>query len=246
MPEQELSREPFELKEESFGGRMSLKELKSDPNKIVRRETLVNDSIDDTILFYKDVKNMFEAMKHNYGVNIPDMDMVIGELRQDKKYMFMIVDKIEGSNLNDAKNLPESAKEKFETFYVGILQSVLDAYKENKPFFFDLKPDNIMYGHKSKDENTENDFFLSDVGGGFSYYEDKTADYDKTFFIELRRWVKNIQYYEEKFGKDIALNNMRSKFKEMYEYCKNHKRIQLDEYFTESPLAEKDMDKISK
>ena len=44
---------------------------------------------------------MFEQMRDNYGVNIPDINIVIGENNGGERVVFMVVDKIAGENLNN-------------------------------------------------------------------------------------------------------------------------------------------------
>jgi hypothetical protein len=242
------SEEPFVAGKVLKGGEFSIRELKDNPDKVVRTESMVG-SVEETVEHYKNIKDRFEAMRTDYGVNVPDMDIVIGRSEDDKERVFMIVDKIEGKDLNELESLPEDAKDKFEIFYTNFLQSIVDGYKKGKPFFKDIKTGNIMYGHKSKDRETEDEFFLSDVGGGFQdgnfvEYQGQFIEtgYDEGFFRSILNAKSDLQKYESKFVENIALNNIRAKLEEIYEFCKTNKKQELETFFAKDPTAKDDFE----
>jgi len=218
MPKQEPSREPFELKEEPiYEGFLSvINESESNPNKVIKQELLIDNSIDNSISYYSNVKEVISKMKNDYGINMPDTDIVIGEKRKGSKRVFIVSDKIIGKNLVETNRLVNSEKERFERFYNNILQAMFDAYKEGKPFYKDVHAGNIMYGYKSKEENTENDFFLTDVGR-MSIEEDPKKNFIE-IIIEI---LSTLPEYEQKFGKGAKLKTIRSKFKKIYDYLKS-------------------------
>ena len=227
--ESEKPREPFDLQERVFRiseyGSSVIKELKSNPNKLVREESMIDDSIDKSIVHYSQVKTMFKEMADKYGVSIPDMDMVIGEKKKGEKKIFTVVDKIEGCDLKRFEKLSEAVKDNFESFYLGYLQSILDAYKERKPFFNDFAEEQIMYGHKSADKDGEDKFFLVDVGTGFTGPEDVRNGYTYYDFLlgAIEREKRDIKMYEKKFGQDCVLHKARQKIEEIENYFKNTK-----------------------
>ena len=206
-------------------------------------------SIDDTIKHYKNIKARFEAMKSDYGVNVPDMDIVIGKNEEGKECIFMVVDKIEGKDLDELERLPADAKIKFESFYVRFLQSIFDGYKQQKPFYRDIKTENIMYGHKSKEKGAEDNFFLTDVGGGFQdgnfiefHGQFIEVDYSEAFFRSITNARADLKEYAKKFGNDIVLSNIEAKLREIYEFCKNNKQKELRAFFARDPDAEKEFE----
>jgi len=240
---QKFGGEPFLAGETLKEGEFGIRELENNPDKIVRTESMIG-SIKETAAHYKNIKANFESMKNDYGVNVPDMDVVIGNNENGGESVFMIVDKIEGKDLGELKNLPDSVKDKFEKFYSGVLQSMFDGYKKTKPFFVDIKKENIMYGHKSKEKGAEDDFFLADVGGGFQYdnyveYHGQIieTDYDESFFRAIVNAKTDIQDYEKKFGENVVLDGIRSKLEKISKYCQTNQQQKLEAFFAKDPTA---------
>ena len=228
----ELNRIPFQL-EEDIPGYFNIHKLKDNPDKLVREERMYNDNsytIDRSISHYSGLRKMFYAMRDNYGIGIPDIDMVIGERRKGERRVFMVVDKIEGRNLGDFKDLSDDEKEKFEIFYVGILQSIFDSYKNGKPFFNDAHTGNIRYGHKSKEKgNVGENYFLIDVGDAFVYEEDRS--YNTKFFANIIAMMDTTAYgEEERFKKPIVFGKIRSKLREIWEYCETNRSEEVKKY----------------
>ena len=227
------------IKEGEFG----IRELGGNPDKLVRKESMVG-SVENTAAHYKKIQDLFEAMQNNYGINVPDMDIFIEKDEKGKESVFMMVDKIEGKDLGEMGSLPEAAQKKFEAFYTAILQSNFDGYKKSEPFFIDIKKDNIMYGHKSKEKDTEDDFFLADVGGGFQdgnsiefHGQIIEVDYDEGFFRSIINATEDLQAYEKKFGENAVLPGIKAKLKELFEYCKNNKQQKLEAFIKKDPTA---------
>jgi hypothetical protein len=245
-PDSVQSEEPFSAGKILKGGEFGIRELKDNPDKVVRTESMVG-SVEETTAHYKNIKDRFEAMQTDYGVNVPDMDVVLGKDAKGKERVFMIVDKIDGKDLGELESLPAGEKDKFESFYTNFLQSIFDGYKKGKPFFKDVKIGNIMYGHKSKDKGTEEDFFLSDVGGGFQddnfvEYQGQFIEtgYDEGFFRSMMNARADLQDYEKKFGENAELKGIRDKLEEIYKYCKDNKQQELQTFFTKDPTAQND------
>jgi hypothetical protein len=240
----EQATEPFLAGETLKEGEFSIRELKDNPDKIVRTESMVG-SVEETIAHYKNIKTLFELMKSNYGVNVPDMDVIIGESEPGKQSVFMIVDKIEGKDLGEVKVLPEDVKDKFENFYTNFLQSIFDEYKKEKPFFRDIKVENIMYGHKSKEKDAQDDFFLTDVGGGFQegnfiefHGQLIETDYNEAFFRSMINAKSDLQKYEKMFGENAELEAIKGKMEEIYEYCRTKKQQELKTFFAKDPTTQ--------
>lgn len=228
--------EPFQAKEgysrlaQSTSNK--IQELEHSGDKLVREEPFINNSIDDSISHYRGMKKMFEDMRDSYGVNVPDIDIVIGNSKKGEKRVFMLVDKINGQPLDEFKNVPLEEKEKLERLFIGALQSMFDAYKKREPFFSDLKLANIMYGRKSKEKNTEKDFFLFDVGyGSFRDPNDKEHEqhglptYDKLFANIIENSPMHLAMMEEVFKTPVTLEKVRQKITEIGEYLKTSKIV---------------------
>jgi len=236
--------EPFLVGETLKEGEFSIRELKDNPDKVVRTESMVG-SVEETVVHYKTIKDRFAEMRDDYGVNIPDMDIVMGESEPGKPSVFMIVDKIEGKDLGELETLPENSREKFETFYANFLQSIFYGYKQKKPFYRDIKTGNIMYGHKSKEKGAEEDFFLTDVGGGFQdgnfiefHGQFIETDYNEAFFRSMINAKSDLQEYEKKFGENAELKSIREKLEEIYKYCKDNKQQELGAFFIKDPTTQ--------
>lgn len=240
MPESGPSREPFdfaeplgEIEEKSF-----IKGVKSNPHKLVRTEDeWIEGDSDKTVATYKKIKEMFEEIRDKYGVNVTDIDVVLGETGAggpENKRAYVVVDKIMGQDLEECTELSADVIDKFEKFFTGILQAMFDRYKEGKMYFHDIKSSNFMYGHKSKDEGAENDFFIADVGWyyGVENEEDAGDSYDNSFFNTLIKAQRDLEGYRAKFGsEDVKLDAIEAKLTEMFDYCNENKKNKLQEFF---------------
>jgi len=228
------------------GGDFGIREITDNPDKIVRTDSMVG-SVEQTMTHYKNIKDRFEAMRDDYGINIPDItDISVGKNEQGKDCVFMVVDKIDGKDLGELKSLPETEKDNFENFYTKFLQSIFDAYKNEKPFFCDIKTGNIMYGHKSKEPNAKDDFFLSDVGGGgfnengFIEFQGQhiEVDYNQGFFRSMINAKSDLEKYERMFGEDTELETIRLKLESIFAYCTSNKKQELETFIAKDPTVQ--------
>ena len=60
------------------------------------------------------------------------------------------------------------------------------------------------------------------------------------FFRSMINAKNDIQDYENKFGKSIALNGIREKIEEIYEFCRANKKEELKKIFAKDPTTEED------
>lgn len=216
-----------------------IKELKGNKDKLVREEKVINGSVHESIAYYSQMKQQFKHMQSHYGINMPDTDIVIGENAKGDPTVFLVVDKIDGESLKRIKNLPESAKYKLERFYLGILNSMYDAYRKGEAFFNDINLGNFMYGHKSKENNVGDDFFLSDIGpaaseslGGFKKPgEHRIFTYDQAFVNNVRSIQKDTGELAKKFDEPPAFTQLNQRLREISGYIQaNVKEETLEEF----------------
>lgn len=222
---------------------LGVRESATNSNKMIRTESMVGDE-EETIRHYDAIKGIFDKMRNVYGVNVPDIEVSIGENQQGEKRVFMEVDKIVGGNLEDAEAIPQDAQGRFEGFYTKFLTAIFEEYKKSKPFYKDIKLGNIMYGHKSGGENEGDDFFLVDVGGGFQdgnftefHGQFIETDYDEAFMRSMINARDNISECEKKFGGAIALTTVRDKIAEIRKYCIENKQGNIVDFIKKDPTV---------
>lgn len=202
------------------GGDFPIRTLADDPDKLVRTESLVG-TAEETVEHYQNIKEWFGTMKDVYGIKVPDMDIAQMTGDEDKSHIYLLVDKIIGTQFGETEKLPEESQIQFETFYSGLLQSALDAYQAGRPFFKDIKGENFMYGHKANDPDAADDFYLFDVGGGFQegdhvefHGQIIKTDYNEAFSQLVENAENDLAGYEKQFG-GVELKKIRKKLAEM-------------------------------
>lgn len=133
---------------------------------------------------------------------------IIGGERKDP-IIYTIVDKIEGKSVEKISQLPLEAKEKIDDFYAALIQYYFDTYEEGGDWWWDFNNDQIVYGHKS---NEENRVYIVDVEP--MYFKNYRFD-EKDLFAELINMISYIQDTEKKFSPPIELTHAREKISDI-------------------------------
>lgn len=146
--------------------------LKDDPEKVVRvRGNLARNAeeIQNIIRINKEKKETYEKMRKKYGINIPDVEIVIGpnsDRSKENILEYIVVDRIHGLPLSEAHheaNFFQDHKDELDNFLTSLVQYAWDIDKEGGY----VSPDStwpgeaIMYGRRKNE--TEDKFWLVDI-----------------------------------------------------------------------------------
>ncbi len=152
-----LTQEPYSHK---------VKAIEGVDEKVLRIEYADPDAHtpDEMIEQFKKAESVFNRLQKEYGIHVINMDMVLGQDTAGDKKMYMLVDKIEGENVEKVESVPIEEKNKFDAFYSGLLSYIRDSFKTNDAnFFSDIKPDQFVYGHKVGETNERDEIYLVDT-----------------------------------------------------------------------------------
>jgi hypothetical protein len=160
---------------------------------ILRRQQIIKEpkesSTESFIEIFNLIKKTFSELKEKYNINVPEIKhMVISEDKNEEKIAYIIVDKIEGINIEKAKTIPFEAAEKLDSHYEKILEYIFDTYQNEKLFFNDIiYYDQLMYGKKKDDK--EDKIYFVDTDPYFLNWEkvkpEEEANKDKKDFVPL-------------------------------------------------------------
>lgn len=138
-----------------------IRALKSDPEKIVRvsRYHFPKD-------FAARHKKIFDKLKNEYGINVPNVNFVIGPGEKgDIPRLYIVTDRIHGTKLEDKKFDPDelsSARDKLDNLFSSIIQYYWDVSRQGGDYNDDLYTRQFIWGRRKGD--TEDKIYLVDLG----------------------------------------------------------------------------------
>lgn len=185
--------------------------IKSRPDKIIRvlRERRNGDK-DFSDFINKENKNkvieehrrgkeLFEQLRTQYNIPVPDIDIVFGETEKGKIAAFVIVDRIEGRDLEDIMDHPndeplsESAWQQIDETYANLVGHYEGAYKRDGEYLADIaEPRQWRWGHRVGENN--NNLWIIDVDPIFSRYDSNPARSYSDGTINLFNSIAHIAY----------------------------------------------------
>ena len=176
-----------------------IKELKNQPDKLVREyyidlthldeDGVWSQNIEKSIEKFKKGRVIFKDFIDQYGLHAPDYEAVLGKNEKGTPVLFLIVDKIEGQDLNSIEVLPKEALEEFDMLFEATFKYYLSIYKEGGDFWSEFANRQIIYGHKHHEE--ENHPYIVDV-------EPRYYTYDKSLSGNRYKYEKQSEYFFEK------------------------------------------------
>ena len=155
------------LEPTSFDARnINLWKIKDDPSRLARenrpREGQDLDELEGSI---REGESLFAQMRDEYGIRIVSMETKREKNISGNESVFTLVDKIDGRNLSELKELPTEAKDELEALYVSLGQYYQDAWKQRRKFWGDARSDQFVYGSKGGESSKH--FYLTDVDPEF-------------------------------------------------------------------------------
>lgn len=176
---------------------------------------------------FREAKMEFDKLRKDYGVNVVQVDEVIGKNEYGRVKMFLIVDDIEGVRLDEVHETPSfSDKTVAETdsFLTGVLSYLFDAYRSKKLFLSDLGELNqYVYGHKAGE--SQDKIYLVDVEPYLSKPEDEY--YRNNFQHNLLNFFTMLGRFERRLlpTADLSLPKLRAKLEEAEKYLEKEKVV---------------------
>lgn len=133
-----------------------IKTLEGYEQAFVRIRVLTPGNEEAELQHYKKGQEMFKTLHDVYGIPIPNHRLVIG-MKDGKKSVFNVVDKIDGKNLREPYPLPPEAREQCEQFFLGLVRYAKDLFQKGGAMWDDtsLLADQVMYGREKDGERDQ-------------------------------------------------------------------------------------------
>lgn len=186
---------------------IDLWQIKDDPARLARENRPAEgQSLDDLEGSIREGEAFFAQMRDKYGIRVVAMEIRREKNVAGQETVFTLVDKIDGQNLSEMKELPAEAKDELEQLYVSLGRYYDDARKQQRKFWGDARSDQFVYG--SKDGETDEHFYLTDVDPEFYREgEDEWHTIEAVMGSVSHDLVEN----EAKFGGGMRLEKAREK-----------------------------------
>ena len=204
-------------------GKSKIYLLSSAPDKVVREALFSYANVTEkrAAETFDEAKKYFYRLRDNYGLAIPNIDLVTKNGEDGAPVTYMVVDKITPAlperNLLDAKELPNDSKDKLDSFYSGLIRSVRDDYRSGDPFWVDFNSNQVMYGRRAGE--TEDRFYIIDVDAYISQPLEKNSDDDgsRRFMVEseMSKFDRHITLSEGKFSGETKLDKARAALEDL-------------------------------
>lgn len=137
--------------------------------------------------------NELDVLKHEYGINIPTVELVIGteetEVGSEAKIL-LVVDEIEGENLERLKMSQvdsELMRDKLDNLFCAIINYYSERFPGN--YLYDTaKLEQYVYGRKKGESNEKTEIYLVDIdfiyGNDSDVFFNMSAIYDNVLSLE--------------------------------------------------------------
>lgn len=186
-------RTPFREVLQKIELRDFIHQVESRPDKIIRvlrerrnnaedfENVLRKDNKNEAIEDYRRGKELFDQLRTQYNIPVPDIDVVFGETEKGKIAAFVIVDRIEGKDWDDIMNHPfdEPVLEtemwrRVDEVFANLVRYYADAYAQGEEYLSDItRPWQWRWGHRVGEDN--NNLWIVDVDPMFSRYDSDPA-----------------------------------------------------------------------
>lgn len=118
-------------------------ELQSRPDLIVRKYRITSKrftpregvDINAVVEHYTRLADAILDLK-NYGVSLPASRLDHGDDEEGEVCIFIVTQRIQGTDLSSVDSLPLESQDRLDSFLAGILQAIVTAFEERRPYFF--------------------------------------------------------------------------------------------------------------
>lgn len=171
--------------------------IESRSDKIIR---VLSKRRSEEIGMYRRGKELFDQLRSQYNIPIPDFDVVFGETEKGKITAFVIVDRIEGKDLDDImkhpndESLTKNIWRRVDEVFGNLVRYYADMYKRDGEYLSDISgPRQWRWGHRIGEK--ENRLWVVDVDPLFDHHDSNRPDLGGD--IHLFNSVENIAYTTE-------------------------------------------------
>lgn len=164
---------PFKPLAEVEGFKSNIKSVEDNPDKLVRSRNL-GEHLEKKFELgfseeeFKRGKVMFDKMRNEYGISIPDIQLIIGEEKGQRK-MFTVIDRIYGKSLDKIEIFPPEAQTEADDFFYKLANFFYDIFKRGGDYWSDLRNDQYVYGHKKNEKNEK--IYIVDTDPVIEHYD---------------------------------------------------------------------------
>ena len=212
------------------GETQKLMVLNSAPEKIIRVGWFAIQEIGDpTYNYYTENRNVLKRLRDHYGIAVPEFSLVIGAY-QGKPRFYTVSERVHGPRLSEKVYSPqevESARDKLEHFYSGLVRYFRDLYTNGGWYIADLVEAGNWSGTaqyvfgKTRGDSDERIYFV-DLGPCLEWHA-RSGDL-RPFDFQLPKLFGMITEIESKLGS--RLQNARENFSEFLDsMSERHKSL---------------------
>lgn len=210
-----MDRTPFREVLQKTELRDFIHRIESRPDKIIRvlrerrnnaedfENVLRKDNKNEAIEDYRRGKELFDQLRTQYNIPVPDIDIVFGETEKGKIAAFVIVDRIEGKGLDDTLYYPEYYPDslvheaemlrRIDEVFANLVRYYADRYAQGGEYLSDITESRQwMWGHRVGEGN--NNLWIVDVDPVVSRYDLDPARSDSDGNVGLFNRIARIAY----------------------------------------------------
>ncbi|MFA5831152.1 MAG: hypothetical protein WC878_04975 [Candidatus Paceibacterota bacterium] len=219
--EQKPDKAPFKKWEYSdmIGGASEFFSLPKYPDAIVRTiKALAIKKENGKLTAKKDVEHwrkqvkIFQNFTERYGIKTAKTGYFFGSdpkyktnIPKDEKPMLMsATERIDGENIEEMRDIDETAAEKLDMIFSGMFSSLRDSYKENGYYWGDYSNKQILYGTAPNEKEAQ--AYVVDVGPIMTNLENMAPDKKESFF-----WKEAHRLFGEMTGVETKLAGEKKK-----------------------------------
>ncbi len=182
-----------------------LKEFENNPDMIIRKEPLWEfkkkfKDIENPIEAIKICKRLFDELKNEYEINMPDLQFVIGKDEKNEPCLYAFTSRITGKNIEDFSGelLDELSKKEGEKFieelnklYFNLASYIQDKYQHGERFLNDIFI-NRQYVYGRKKGEKQNYIYLVDT-------DTYTSEDNKEMLYDIWKLNDEMIWMEQQF-----------------------------------------------
>lgn len=191
-------------------------EIKSRPDKFIRRWRVADENkevLHSEIKSYRRGMKMFERLYEEYGINIPEQELIIGKGSKNKTNIFTVIDRIEGESLDRIYDVSEEEQEKIENFYCGLAQFYIDIYQNGGDFWSDFGNRQVVFGHKAGE--IENKVYIVDVEPRYHSYKPDSGLFENSLLGTILDVYTEAASLEKGIKPPAHFQKLREKYREI-------------------------------
>jgi hypothetical protein len=172
----------------------TLRGLANHPEKIIREERRRFNDAAKEIEYLNWQKQLFLDME-GHGFKIPHFNALIGKNKEGADRVFVVVDRVEGRDLEKIIHAGEYPPELDECL-TSVLNYSIDALRNNKAFYTDMGIHQLRYGHEYGKPDQPNQYYMVDIETGMSL-EPSDPDYYRLFVAIVNDFLAEVKDLEK-------------------------------------------------